>query len=88
MFRNLIEKSMEAYIDDLLVKSREEADHLQHLAEACGILSKFQMKLNLAKCSFGVTSGKFLGHLVSKRAIEANPEKIQAIINIQSPKTT
>ena len=63
-------------MDDLLVKSTEEVDHIKHLAEAFGILRKFQMKLNPAKCVFGVSSGKFLGHLVSRRGIEANPEKI------------
>ena len=63
-------------VDDLLVKSREEANHLKHLAEAFDILRKFWMKLNLAKCAFEVSSGKFLGHLVSKRGIKANLEKI------------
>ena len=76
MFRDLIGKSMEVYVDDLLVKSREESDHLRHLADVFAVLRKFRMKLNLAKCAFGVSSGKFLGHLVSKRGIEANPEKI------------
>ena len=43
------------------------------------------MRLNLAKCSFGVSFGKFLGHMISKRGIEANHEKIQAIVNMRSP---
>ena len=51
MFRSLIGKSMEVYVDDLLVKSKGEPDHLGHLAEAFGILKKFQMKLNPAKCA-------------------------------------
>ena len=46
------------------------------------------MKLNLIKCAFGVSSGKFLGHLVSRRGIETNPEKIRAIINMRSPRST
>ena len=66
IFKDLIEKSMEVYVDNLLVKSREKVDHLGHLAEAFGILRKFWMKLNPAKCTFGVLSGKFLGHLVSR----------------------
>ena len=65
MFRELIRKSMEVYIDNLLVESREESDHLRNLAEAFGVLRKFQMKLNPAKYVFGVSSGKFLEHLVS-----------------------
>ena len=46
------------------------------------------MKLNPAKCAFGVSSEKFLGHMISRRGIKANPEKIQAIINMRSPWTT
>ena len=46
------------------------------------------MKLNPVKCVFGVSSGKFLGRLVSRQGIEANPEKIWAIINMKSPRTT
>ena len=82
MFRDLIGQSMEVYVDGLLVKSREEADHLGHLAEAFSILRRFQIKLNPAKYAFKISSGKFLGHLVSRQGIEANPEKIQAIINM------
>ena len=88
MFRDLIGKSMEVYMDDLLVKSKEETDHLRHLSESFAILRKFWMKLNPAKCAFGVSSGKFLGHLVSRKGIEANPEKIRAVINMKSPRMT
>ena len=66
MFRGLIRMRMEVYVDNLLVKRREEADHLGHLAEAFGVLRRFQMKLNPTKCAFEVSSGKFLGHLVSR----------------------
>ena len=85
MFRPLNGKSMEVHVDDLLVKIIQEIDHLQHLSDAFNILKKFQMKLNPTKCAFGVASGKFLGHMVNTREIKANPEKIQAIINMQSP---
>ena len=43
------------------------------------------MKLNLTKCAFGVSSGKFLGFIVNSRRIEANPEKIKVVINMQPP---
>ena len=66
-------KSMEVYVDNLLVKSKEDIDHIGHLVEAFGILRKFWMKLSPAKCAFGVWSRKFLGYLVSRRGIEANP---------------
>ena len=82
ILRSLIRKSIEVYVDDLLVKSKESADHIEHLAEAFNILRKFHMKLNPAKCMFGVSFGKFLEHQVSRRRIKANPKKIQAIINM------
>ena len=82
MFRSLIGRSIEVYVDDLLFKSKEDTDHLTHFAKAFHILKRYQMKLNPVKSAFGVSSGKFLGHLISRRGIEANPEKIQAIINM------
>ena len=78
---------MEVYMDDMLVKSREELAPLDDLKETFTTLKQYQMKLNPAKCVFGVASGKFLGFMVSQRGIEANPEKVQAIINMASPKT-
>ena len=87
MFSKQIGKNMEVYVDDMLVKSREELAHLDDLKETFTTLKQYQMKLNPAKCIFGVASGKFLGFMVSQRGIEANPEKVQAIINMASPKT-
>ena len=78
---------MEVYVDNMLVKSREELTHLDDLKEMFTTLKQYQMKLNPAKCVFGVVSGKFLGFMVSQRGIEANSEKVQAIINMSSPKT-
>ena len=77
---------MEVYIEDMLVKSLEAEDHISHLQQAFSTLWKYIMKLNPAKCSFGVSSGKFLGYIVTHRSIEANPEKIRAIHSIPSPK--
>ena len=79
---------MEVHVDDLLVNGKEDTDHLVHLAEAFHILRRFQMKLNHVKCALRVSSGKFLGHLISRWEIEANPKKIQTIINMRSPRTT
>ena len=66
IFRELIGKTMEVYIDDMLVKSLKAADHITHLEEAFGILRKHQMMLNPSTCIFGVSSSKFLGFLVTK----------------------
>ena len=76
IFKPLIGKSMEVYVDDLLVKSMQDADHLQQLSKGFNILKKFRMRLNHAKCVFGVDLEKFLGHMVTKWGIEANLEKI------------
>ena len=87
MFSKQIGRNMEVYVDNMLVKSREELTHLNDLKEMFTTLKQYQMKLNPAKCVFGVVSGKFLGFMVSQRGIEANSEKVQAIINMSSPKT-
>ena len=87
MFSKQISRNMEVYVDDMLVKSREELTHLDDLKGMFTTLKQYQMKLNPAKCVFGVASGKFLGFMVSQRGIKANPEKVQAIINMTSPKT-
>lgn len=85
MFDGLIGKNLEAYVDDTIIKSRTGKDHLKDLTEAFSRLREFGMKLNAKKSSFGVSSGKFLGHLVSRRGIEANPSKIDAIRNLKMP---
>ena len=87
MFNKQISRNMEVYVDDMLVKSKEELTHLDDLREMFATLKQYQMKLNPSKCVFGVASGKFLGFMVSQRGIEANPEKVQATINMVSPRT-
>ena len=70
----------------MLVKSRREEDHLENLRETFDTLRSYNMKLNLGKCAFVVTAGKFLGFMVSQRGIEANPDKIQAIMEMAPPR--
>ena len=69
----------------MLVKSLDEGKHLDDLQETFDTLRQYNMKLNPSKCAFGVASGKFLGFMVSHRGIEANPEKIKAILDMKSP---
>ena len=57
------------------------------LREMFALLRRYNMKLNPAKCTFGVKSGKFLGFMVNNQGIEANPSKVQALLDLQSPKT-
>ena len=65
MFSKQIGRNMEVYMDDMLVKSKEELAHLDDLGETFATLRQYQMKLNPSKCTFGVASGKFLGFMVS-----------------------
>ncbi|KAI5321961.1 hypothetical protein L3X38_031033 [Prunus dulcis] len=88
IFAGYIGNIMEVYVDDMLVKSRTAEDHLQNLSIMFGILKEYWMRLNPKKCAFGVSSGKFLGFMISQRGIEANPEKIKAILDMERPKTT
>ena len=76
---------MEVYIDDMLVKSTTAELHIAHLSEAFQILRNYNMKLNPAKCAFGVSAGKFLGFIVNHGRIEANPDKIKAVLDMPSP---
>ena len=87
MFNKQIGRKVEVYVDDMLVKSKEEEDHLDDLKETFNTLRPYSMKLNLSKCAFGVSSGKFLNFMVSQRGIEENPEKVRAILEMSSPKT-
>ena len=85
MFQKQIGATMEVYIDDMLVKSTTTGLHITHLSEAFQILRNYNMKLNPAKCAFGVSAGKFLGFIVNHRGIEANPEKIKVVLDLPSP---
>ena len=65
IFRPLIGKTIEVYINDMLVKSKECPDHEKHLQETFELLRRYDMKLNPLKCAFGVNSGNFLGFMVT-----------------------
>ena len=84
MFQKQIGTTMEVYIDDMLVKSTITELHIAHLSEAFQILRNYNMKMNPAKCAFGVSAGKFLGFIVNHRGIEANPDKIKAVLDMPS----
>jgi hypothetical protein len=75
-------------VDDMLVKGIQASEHIADLEKTFHMLRKYRMKLNLTKCAFGVSSGKFLGFLVSHRGIEANPEKVKAVLKMQPSRTT
>ncbi|CAL2276653.1 unnamed protein product [Prunus armeniaca] len=87
IFKQQIGRTMEVYVDDMLVKAPKRADHLKNLTEAFSLLRQYRMKLNPSKCTFGVSSGRFLGYLVTQRGIEAHPRQIKAILEMKLPST-
>ncbi|XP_028052083.1 uncharacterized protein LOC114256628 [Camellia sinensis] len=87
MFALMLGRTMEAYIDDMVVKSKEKAQHLSDLAEMFAILKRHKLRLN-SKCAFRVGTGKFLGFLVTNRGIEADPSQIKAIQDLERPNST
>jgi hypothetical protein len=82
-----IGRNVEVYVDDIVIKSVKADNLLDDLYKTFTNLDRYSIKLNPKKCSFGVPTGQLLGYLISERGIEGNPEKIQAIINMQLPKT-
>ena len=67
----------------MVVKTREEFEHIKDLENTFAILREHKLRLNASKCSSGVGSGKFLGYMVTHRGIEVNPDQIKAINNLQ-----
>ena len=86
MITHQLGRNVQVYVNDMLVKSVCENDHLRDLQETFNMFRSYNMKLNPSKCVFGVTAGKFLGFMVSQRGIEVNPEKVQAILELEPPR--
>ena len=74
MFEPQLGRSIEIYIDDMVVKSKIVSEHVEDLTNIFEILRKYKLHLNASKCLFGVGSGKFLGYMVTYRGIEMNPD--------------
>jgi hypothetical protein len=79
VFGDHIGRTVEAYVDDIVVKTRKADDLVSDLNIAFGCLRANRVKLNPEKCVFGVPRGMLLGYIVSQRGIEANPEKVVAL---------
>ena len=86
IFAHQIGRNVQVYVDDMLLKSRREDDHLDGLKETFDTLRSYNMKLNPSKCAFGVIIGKFLWFMVSQRGIKVKPDKIQAIMEMTPPR--
>jgi hypothetical protein len=78
------DKAIFTYVDDIVVQSQLKQDHIRDHGRAFTNLRNVELKLNPEKCIFGISKGKLLGCLVLARGIKANPEKIDAILNMES----
>ncbi|XP_022027130.1 protein NYNRIN-like [Helianthus annuus] len=87
VFETQFGRNLEVYVDDLVIKSREEKQMLADIEETFQRLREYNIKLNPKKCSFGVEEGKFLGVVVTRDGFKANPEKVAAIARMPSPRT-
>ncbi|KAA0037783.1 Retrovirus-related Pol polyprotein from transposon 17.6 [Cucumis melo var. makuwa] len=87
LFHDMMHKEIEVYVDDMIAKSKADEDHTTTLQKLFDRLRKYQLKLNPSKCTFGATSGKLLGFIVSEEEIKVDPNKVRAIMEMPSPKT-
>lgn len=85
MFKPQLRKNVKAYINDMVIKSFHVSDHLDDLGSVFTMLKKRKLCLNASKCSFGVSSGKFLGYMITQRGIKVNPNHIKAINDLHPP---
>ncbi|XP_070017006.1 uncharacterized protein [Nicotiana sylvestris] len=86
IFHDMIHKEIEVYIDDVIIKSKKQSDHVKDLRMFFQRLRRYNLKFNPAKCAFGVPSGKLLGFVVNRRGIELDPSKIKAIQELSPSK--
>jgi hypothetical protein len=84
MFKDHIGKTMEIYIDEMVVKRKLSQNHLGDLTETVRTLRLHKLRLNASKCIFGVGFGKFLGFMVSHRGIEVNLDQIKAVQELKT----
>ncbi|KAJ9517480.1 hypothetical protein QJQ45_024949 [Haematococcus lacustris] len=79
IFRPHLDQFVLVYLDDTLIYSRSEAEHLEHLRTVLGLLRQHQLYANLSKCAFFLPSIDFLGHIISAAGIHPDPAKIRAM---------
>ncbi|GJX24073.1 reverse transcriptase domain-containing protein [Tanacetum coccineum] len=86
VFSHQIGRNLEAYVDDMVIKSTFEEEMLKDIQETFERFRSINMKLNPKKCSFGVEEGPFLGYLITKHGIKSNPSKVKAITDLDHPR--
>ena len=85
LLHDIMHQDVEVYVNDMIVKSRDRANHLTALERFFERIKQFRSRLNPKTCTFGVTSGKLLGYMVNKRGIEVDLDKIRDILNMLAP---
>ena len=85
IFHDLIGVIMEVYIDDIVIKSAAHKSHLADLHLSFERMCRYGLKMNLLKCAFGVSTGKFLGFIIHDKAIEVDPKRIEKIKKVKAP---
>jgi len=86
LFHDMMHREIEVYVDDMIAKSKTEEEHLVNLRKLFERLRKYRLRLNPAKCTFEVKSGKLLGFIVSQKGIEVDPVKVKAIREMPKPR--
>ncbi|XP_017419350.1 uncharacterized protein LOC108329586 [Vigna angularis] len=87
VFHHQIGRCMDVYVDDMVIRSHSMEQHWQDLEEVFSQIRRYSMRLNPSKCTFGVPAGKFLGFMLTRRGIEANPDKCKAVLDMTAPTT-
>lgn len=85
LFSHQIRKNLEVHVDNMIIKIEERHIHIDDLEDIPKSVRKYDMYLNPSKCSFGVDAGKFMRFMLTRRGIEANPDKCHAVINMMCP---
>ena len=87
IFHDIMHQELEDYVDDIVVKSKKQEEHVQVLRKVFERCRAFKLRMNPLKCAFGVSSGKFLGFLVHSSGIEVHSAKPTAIVTMKPPAT-
>ena len=87
IFKSLSDKFIVVFIDDILIYSRTQKEHAEHLRIVLGILREKQFYAKLSKCEFWMDEVKFLGHMISAQGIVVDPTKVEAVVKWESPKS-
>jgi hypothetical protein len=83
--KDQVGRNVLSYVDDIIVTGKKKESYISDLSETFANMHESHLKFNPEKCIFGVTRGNVLGCLVSTKGIEASPDKIRAIIQMQPP---